>query len=206
MARKRKISTDDILDATERAVTRHGAAVISINAVAQEAGVSKSRVVYDYKTKRALLEALLERHLDSEIRRIEAAVAANQDSPHPGLFGRIAVAEIRPDDLDRAVSHAIGSAMANEHALRQQIRDWTRADIKAVGSTDRPQAALLAYLALMGFTWSELSGAVEWTETERTRILAAIRTIFTSFPQGVGGLTEHAQPYQTRRSIIAAAQ
>lgn len=46
----RKINEDDILDAAERVVVRDGAVGLSIDAVAREASVSKSRVVYDHKS------------------------------------------------------------------------------------------------------------------------------------------------------------
>ncbi len=62
MARQRKITADDILDATERVILRLGTGGLSIDAVAKEAGVSKSRVVYDHKSKSGLLAALMDRH------------------------------------------------------------------------------------------------------------------------------------------------
>lgn len=183
MARNRKITDDDILDATERVVTRLGAAALSIDAVAKEAGVSKSRVVYDHKSKSGLLEALIDRHLGVEETRIEAAIRNNADSPHPELFGRIAVAEEPFNDFDRAVAMAISAAMTNEEKLQKRLRDWTLQDIRAVKDTDRPQAALLAYLALSGFYWNELSGFYQWGGEERKKILDGIRTVFSSYPE-----------------------
>ena len=116
MARTRKISTDDILDAAERVVMRDGAAGLSIDAVAQEAGVSKSRVVYDHKSKSALLEALIDRHMSAEEARIRDAVGSHSEAPHPELFGRISLAEEAPDDIDRAVCFAISAAMSSEES------------------------------------------------------------------------------------------
>ncbi|CAN7619404.1 TetR/AcrR family transcriptional regulator [Rhizobium sp. LjRoot258] len=183
MARERKISRDDILDATERVVLRLGASALSIDAVAQEAGVSKSRVVYDHKSKSALLEALIDRHLNKEMARVQAAIADNATSPHPELFGRIAVAEPEFDDLDRAVAMAISAAMSNEEKLQKRLREWTAEDIRAVTDTERPQAGLLAYLALTGFYWNELAGFYQWSGEERKKLLDGIRTIFTSYPE-----------------------
>lgn len=183
MARDRKITSDDILDATERVVLKLGAAGLSIDAVAQEAGVSKSRVVYDHKSKSALLEALIDRHLGKERLRLEAAIADSKDTPHPELFGRIAVAEPAFNDLDKAVAMAISAAMTNEEKLQQRLREWTVEDIRAVTDNDRPLAALLAYLALTGFYWNELAGFYQWSDAERKKLLDGIRTIFTSFPE-----------------------
>lgn len=183
MARTRKISSDDILDATERVILRLGATGLSIDAVAKEAGVSKSRVVYDHKSKNALIMALLERHFARHRAQLAQAVVEAADTPHPELFARIAMAERAPDDLERAVFMAVSAAMTHDPALQDLLRGCTREDMAAVGACARPQAALMANLALGGFFWTEFSGFHHWTEGERTRILDGIREIFASFPE-----------------------
>ena len=180
MARTRKIHTDDILDAAERVVMRVGAAGLSIDAVAQEAGVSKSRVVYDHKSKSALMEALIERHIACEEDRIQQAVDAHATTPHPELFGRISVAEEVPDDIDRAVCLAISAAVSSEQNVQQRMQDWTAKDIKQMKSGPRPKAALLAYLALSGFYCTELFNFYHWEPGERIAVLEGIRDIYTS--------------------------
>jgi AcrR family transcriptional regulator len=182
LSRTRKITTDDILDAAERVVIRLGAAGLSIDAVAQEAGVSKSRVVYDHRSKSALLEALIDRRVKAELERIEATVAENAGAPHPELFGRIAVAERIPDDRDKAVALAISASMSSEEKIQQQMRDWTLADLRAMAAGVRPKAALMAYLALTGFYCTELFGFHQWDAAERSEILEGFRTIYASYP------------------------
>ncbi len=182
MARTRKISLDDILDAAERVVLKLGAAGLSIDAVAQEAGVSKSRVVYDHKSKSALLEALIERRLNVDAERIRVSVGQNSDAPHPELFGRIAVAEKAPDDTDKAVCLAISAAMSSEEKIHDRMRQWTSDDVKDMNSGARPKAALLAYLALTGFYCTELFNFHDWEPKQRLEILDGIREIYTSLP------------------------
>jgi AcrR family transcriptional regulator len=182
MARTRKISTDDILDAAERVVLRAGATGFSIDAVAQEAGVSKSRVVYDHKSKSALLEALIERRLATEEERVEAAITDSSHLPHPELFGRIAVAEKVPDDTDKAVCLAISAAMSSEENIHDRMSDWTRKDLAAMGKGKRPKAALIAYLALTGFCCTEYFNFHQWEPEDRLAILDGIRAIYTTFP------------------------
>ncbi len=180
MARTRKIRTDDILDAAERVVLREGAAGLSIDAVAQEAGVSKSRVVYDHKSKSGLLEALIERHICAEEERIEQAVQSHADTPHPQLFGRVSVAEEVPDDVDRAVCLAIAAAVSSDENVRQRMREWTERDIKDMKAGARPRAALVAYLALTGFYCTEFFNFYHWEQGERHAVLDGIRDIYTS--------------------------
>src|SRR3546814_17040256 len=70
-------SRDAVLDAAQRVVARDGAAGLTLEAVAAEAGISKASVLYDYGTKQALMKALIERRIaaeDSRIGEIEAGL------------------------------------------------------------------------------------------------------------------------------------
>lgn len=182
MGRTRRIMKDDILDAAERVVMKLGASGLSIEAVAQEAGVSKSTVVYDHKSKSALLEALIDRRLAQELERQARSVAEAADTPHPELFGRIKSAERVVDEAERAVAMAISASVSHEEKLQQQMRDWTSADLQAMADGARPQAALMAYLALSGFYFTELFGFHQWSEKEQSEILEGVRTIYASYP------------------------
>ena len=75
MGRHRVIDRDAMLDAAERVVVRDGAAKLSLDAVATEAGISKASVLYDYKTKHALIRALVERRVAAETARIGQLIA-----------------------------------------------------------------------------------------------------------------------------------
>lgn len=183
MGRIRKIKKDDILDAAERVVVKLGAAGLSIDAVAQEAGVSKSTVVYDHKSKSALLEALIDRRMKIEIERQAQEVANAKDTPHPELFGRIKAAEQGITDADRAVSLAISASVSQEEKVQQLMRDWTQEDLAAMAAGPRPQAALMAYLTLTGVYVTELFAFHQWSDEERTQILEGVRTIYSTFPE-----------------------
>ncbi|MFD2250351.1 AcrR family transcriptional regulator [Pseudochelatococcus lubricantis] len=181
MARSRKIEEDDVLDAAERVIVRLGAAGLSIDAVAREAGISKARVVYTHKSKRALLEALIDRRLKAEKLRTREIVEVSRDTPHPELFGRIAAAAEFPRHEDRAIMLAISASLSSEEKLQNLMREWTMEDLEAMESGSRPRAALMAYLALTGFYCIEHFDFNRWDAAERLRILEDIRTIFMSF-------------------------
>jgi AcrR family transcriptional regulator len=183
MARTRKIIADDILDAAERVVTRSGAAGLSIDAVAQEAGVSKSRVVYDHKCKADLLEALVDRQMAREREHLAKAVPEHADTPHPELFARIAVCGRQSNDTEKAVVLALCASMPEQGELQTRMREWTAAVLEAMASGPRPKAALMAFLALNGLSCLELFGFHQWDEAERAAILDGIRTIYASFPE-----------------------
>src|SRR3546814_4852153 len=71
MARPRTIDRDAALDAAQRVVARDGAAGLTLEAVAAEAGISKASVLSDYGTKHALMKELIASCLADVDSRIE---------------------------------------------------------------------------------------------------------------------------------------
>ena len=178
MARNRTIDTNAVLDAAERVAIRDGAVGLSIDAVAREAGISKSRVVYDYKSKSGLLQALIERRLRTEDDRILTAINDHRASPNPELSGRIAAASEEPKDDDRAIALTICAAMSSEEPLQAMVRKWVERDIGAVQMSANNRAlALVAYLALHGLMSLEYMDFHRWETAERDTILTEIRRL-----------------------------
>lgn len=181
MARNRTIDSDALLDAAERVAIRDGAIGLSIDAVAREAGISKSRVIYDYKSKSGLLQALVERRLRMEDDRVLAAVSAHHDSPNPELCGRIAAAKDSPNDDDRAIALTLCAAMSSEEPLQDMIRDVVKRDLDAVaGPACQPSLAVVAYLALHGLMSLEYLDIHRWTDAERAALLVEIQNLSDS--------------------------
>jgi AcrR family transcriptional regulator len=178
MARNRTIDSDALLDAAERVAIRDGAVGLSIDAVAKEAGISKSRVVYDYKSKSGLLRALVERRLRMEEDRVLAAVAAHADSGNPELSGRIAAAKDTPNEDDRAIALTLCAAMSSEEPLQAMIRDVVKRDLEAVTvHAGQASLAVVTYLALHGMMSLEYLDIYRWTEAERGALLAEIQML-----------------------------
>ena len=180
MGRTKKVSTHEILDAIERVVVKFGVSRLSIDAVAREAGISKSRVVYDYKSKTALLEALIDRQFQRDKERIDILVLECAETPHPELFARIKRAEQAPDDIERAVALAVSSSMSSEVSLQRKMREWTVHDLKAMEAGEKPEAARIVYFALIGFNCHEWFGLVNWSNQERFSFLEGIRAMYAS--------------------------
>src|SRR5215212_6184568 len=61
MARKRPSSRERILDAAAELVREVGAGRLTLDAVAERAGLSKGGLLYNFPTKEALLQGMLER-------------------------------------------------------------------------------------------------------------------------------------------------
>lgn len=193
MSRPKKVTDAEILDAIERVVVKYGASSLSIDAVAQEAGISKSRVVYDYKSKTALLEALIDRQFERDTARIQSLLVECADTPHPELFARIKMAERALDATERAVAMAITSSMSSEESLRQRMLKWIERDLFAMDNGAKPEAARMAYYAFIGFSCNEWFGLVQRSDEERLPFLEQIRNMYVGYPESHPATTPNSQ-------------
>lgn len=64
-----------LLDAAERVAVRHGAAHLTLDAVAKEARVGKGGLIYHFPSKKALFQAMLERAVGIYAMSVQAALA-----------------------------------------------------------------------------------------------------------------------------------
>jgi len=175
MARTRVIDREAVLRAAERVVSREGAARLTLEAVAAEAGISKASVLYDCKTKQALIKAVIERRVATETARLRTYVDKLGPVPDRAIRGRIAAAERSVSDADRAVAVNLVAALAQDTELRAPIEEAYRRQIAEIISTSaHPRRALLAFLALEGLKLLEWFGLYSWPEHDRKRILGEI--------------------------------
>lgn len=181
MARPRVIDQDQVLDAAEAVVGRCGAAHFTLEAVATEAGIGKASVVYDYKSKQNLIKAIIERKVRLEEERIGAAVKAIGPERNAQILGRIAAASNAPNDETRAVALNLCAALAQDADLRHGLKQFYGKEIAAVtGTAEKPQKALLAFLALEGFKMLEYFDFYRWPEAERASILESMAALVGS--------------------------
>ncbi len=157
------------LDAALQVLEQHGATALSLNAVADRAGVSKGTLLYHFPSKEALVRAVVEHY----VRRFEQAVddhARRQPGPDAWLRGYIAVGV---DQQERRRSRALVGALAvNPDAaagLRERQREWQR---RAAVGVD-PDLALLVKLAIDGLFIADLTNA----EPDVDRLLLVIRRV-----------------------------
>ena len=183
MGRRRAIDRDALLDAAERVVVQAGAARLTLDAVAAEAGISKASVLYDYKSKRALVQALIERRITNEQRLLESFVAAEPDRRDARIRGHLAATARSFSDEDRAVALNLCAALAQDADLRAPVEQLVRdslADIEATST--QPRGALLAFLAIEGLMLLDRLGLHRFAASERDRIIAEIEWLIGQSP------------------------
>ncbi|MGD9509521.1 MAG: TetR/AcrR family transcriptional regulator [Geminicoccaceae bacterium] len=125
MGRQRTIDREQVLDAAERVVVREGAANLTLEAVRIEAGISKASVLYDYKTKKALIRTLVERRVKAEEEQVHRATDAQSDRPNARIRGLIAASTRSFSDEERAVGVNFGAAGAAVRAGSRRRRPPT---------------------------------------------------------------------------------
>ncbi len=183
MARPRTIDQDDILDAAEAVVVRDGAAQLTLDAVATQAGISKASVIYEYKSKQQLIKAVIQRRVRMEDERIQAATAALGPVPNAAINGLIAAAAEGPPDHLRAVAVNLVSALSQDAESRRIIEKAYERTIAALSEgTTNPRGALLAFLALEGLKRLELHKLHPWSDEQRAGILRDIGWLVEAGP------------------------
>ncbi|PVM85555.1 TetR/AcrR family transcriptional regulator [Caulobacter radicis] len=185
MGRKRIVDRDAVLDAAEAVVARDGAARLTLDAVAEQAGIGKATVLYDFKTKAALIDAVVERAVARD-NAFNTAMTQSLDGQGDAVIrGRIlAAATPLPDDF-RAVALNLCAALAQDAGLRGRIQENQKTVIGALtADAASPRGAQLAYLALEGLKLLEALDYHAWPADERARILREINWLVTAKPDG----------------------
>jgi AcrR family transcriptional regulator len=178
VARTRTIDRDAVLAAAERVVARDGATRLTLEAVAAEAGISKASVLYDYKTKQALIKAVIEHRVSTEMSRLRAFIDKEGDKPNAAILGRLAAADRRFSDAERNVALELSAALNQHQDLRRSIQNAFSQLLDEVERTsDHPRRARVLFLALEGLSLMECFGFCAWSEPERAQLLADIRAM-----------------------------
>ncbi len=119
---------DRLLDAAELIAARNGVSNLTLEAVAQEAGVSKGGLLYHFPAKSALITAIVERLGDRCESRQATEIAAD---PQPtGAFTRayLAVRSSSPEPDREPVHTAILAALGTDpqylDPIRKRVATW----------------------------------------------------------------------------------
>ncbi|MBE1534631.1 TetR/AcrR family transcriptional regulator [Actinomadura algeriensis] len=163
-----------LLDAAESVLSEHGTQALTLNAVADRAGVSKGGLLYHFPSKEALVKAMVARVIEEFDVLIGAHLAAHDDGT-PGAYSRAyveATFEILTGEARayRRWSAITAAATDPEQAepLNEAMRRWHG---RAPGEDADPVAATVVRLAAEGL-WEVVSHAPELYDEEQ---LAALK-------------------------------
>lgn len=173
---RRASSREAILDAAEVVVLAHGAAHLTLDAVAEHAKVSKGGLLYNFPNKDALLQAMIDR----QMHRIEGnrLLAMESLPPQPGRELRACVLMAGDTKLDgaRRLGCATLAATANNPQALEPVRaanrrrlDWI-AEGSAAAGLPFARSAVIA-LAVDGLCLLEILQLSPFDVTQRQQII-----------------------------------
>lgn len=187
-----------ILEAAERVVADVGAARLTLDVVAQSAGVSKGGLLYHFPSKESLLSALAQRYVDSMEHCIDAAkndLAAETPSRNlkacvVGILGR--------DPRSKAMGAALFATAANDLTLLEVIRECIAKCTNELAQDQElnfARAAIVA-LAVDGLMMRESLRISAYTDEQRELIVKELMQLADEAHVGSSG--QLAQPSKSR--------
>ncbi|HWL55918.1 MAG TPA: TetR family transcriptional regulator [Paracoccus sp. (in: a-proteobacteria)] len=178
MGRKRTIDRDELMQAVEAVARRDGIGGLSIDAVAKEAGVSKSSVVYDCESKAGLLAAFTRHQLCQHRAKFDAAHARQQGKPNAWLRAVIEEFRTAPTDEDIAMALLISVGMGANAECRDIMREQLRRDADNIAAeADEPDRMLRTLLTLHGIAFLEFFDLHRFDDVTRNKILDDLMAI-----------------------------
>lgn len=145
-----------ILEAAEAVVRDGGAAHLTLDAVADKAGVSKGGLLYHFPTKEALIEGMIAQVIERGQERRAVALEQLPATPSRGLKAEI-ISLLVTHDVDHRVSTALLAAVANEPKHTSRFRELHRERFAAhTENAPHPERVEIVLLAAYGLFFLDL--------------------------------------------------
>lgn len=168
---------DSLIDAAKRVIQRFGAAHLTLEAVAKEAGVSKGGLLYHFPNKQALLKGMMTKGIRHHLDEMAQEVGVQ---PPQGAFARCFLAHsiLGKDHADKPPAELIWSmigAAANDPSLLEPAREmnaiWQRQLDEDISDHD---ISTLIRLVSHGLWSAELFGFSVPDPAQRERLLTLL--------------------------------
>ncbi|MBE0507421.1 MAG: TetR/AcrR family transcriptional regulator [Marinospirillum sp.] len=170
-ARRSNNSREHILDAAQKVAIEKGAAKVSLDSVAKEAGLTKGGVLYNFPSKEALISGMLERLLGHHCPLVDERRAELEGQPNPTLQATLGVIRTL-ETVDKNIPMAILAAAAQNLELLQPMRDEIKQRYQQIcsESTDPDHASLL-WVAGEGLMLMDMLGLLPFGSEQKDQLL-----------------------------------
>jgi AcrR family transcriptional regulator len=178
--RGRKSSREKILDAAAELVSEIGAGRLTLDAVAEKAGLSKGGLLYNFPTKEALLQGMIQRLVDKVSAEREAL--RGQADPGRNLEARLCTAALLKlrQGRTKEVANGMLAASAENPRLLDPVREVIKATLDNLKATSEDlDAALLGWLAIEGLNSLEMHDLSPFSEEEHVRMVQAVNRLLS---------------------------
>ncbi len=180
-ARGRKSSREKILDAAAELVAEIGAGKLTLDAVAERAGLSKGGLLYNFPTKDALLQAMIQRMIDQVTESREAL--RPQLEPGSNLEARLAATTLLNmccGGKMQEIATGLMVATAENPRLLDPVRTVISETLQRIrADSEDLDSALLGWLAVEGLSNLEMHNLSPFSDQDRERIVQAINRLLT---------------------------
>ena len=174
--RGRPSSRQRILEAASELAHDVGASNISLDAVAERAGISKGGLLYNFPTKLELLQALVARHV--ELMEAQTLEALNERGGGPSalIHAVLDASCIVEPDTQRPKPTGVLAAIAEDPQLIDPIREYHRRLVRRLReASPTPERAVIAFLVLEGLHAQNLFEINALTQEDQDRVLVFLR-------------------------------
>lgn len=166
-----------LLQAASDIATDHSVQAVTLDAVAERAGVTKGALQYHFANKQGLLDALFEQTLEHFESQMKERIAADREDPH-GANAR-AYLHATLDETNPAAStnvlRVLVAAMMTDPEIRERyatpMRKWTRPDPLPIEQAAR---LMICRLAADGLWISDLLGYQDMSPEMRDEVVRQI--------------------------------
>jgi len=174
---------DAILDSAENVVIEEGAAKLTLDAVAEKAGLSKGGVLYHFPSKEALLTAMMERLIQRGDLRRQDMLAATPEGPGQRLKADI-TSLLLSEEQKSELCAGLLAAVAIEPKLMEMARAFHQRrfaahDVVADGESLDPEflRKALVLLSADGLFFLEMLNVSPFGPAQRAAIVAELMRI-----------------------------
>jgi AcrR family transcriptional regulator len=157
-----------IIQAALSVISRDGATRLTIDAIAKEAGISKGGVLHHFRTKQAVLIALLDNQR-TQYAKFARDFLENKgkESSEPSLAMQISILR-EATKQPQSVALAILGAISEQPSLLDGLRAADAVNIAAIrNESPDPELAILRWTAARGLLWTSLFNMCPLTDEER---------------------------------------
>jgi AcrR family transcriptional regulator len=157
LIKRKRDSRESILQAAEEIVAKRGPAHLTLETAAAQAKVSKGGLFYHFRSKEALLEAMIRRAMEL-LESEHAKVAESLTGERNGKLKANIIGTLRHLEGQRPVLTAVVAAIASDPKLVEPVRESFRNDFQALcGELNlRMEDVAILFLASQGLLLMEL--------------------------------------------------
>lgn len=175
--RGRKSSREKILDAAAELVSEIGSGRLTLDAVAERAGLSKGGLLYNFPTKDALLQGMIQRMIDEVTAERESLRALLTGPNQEARLCVNAALKMRSGKM-KEIANGMLAASSENPRLLEPVREVLQEALTQMKATcEDKNASLVAWLAVEGLCSLELHDISPFTETDRDEVVQAVNLL-----------------------------